>query len=208
MADSKIYALVDQTTHEVRYIGKSKDPQRRFKAHLKDRRLSHKTCWLKGIDYRADCVVLEECVDWAEAERFWVAYFKFLGARLTNMTTGGEGVPGAPRSAETRAKMSASRKGCKVSLGVRIKMSERLIGNTYSRGVKHTEETRKKVSVALMGNTYAKGFKHSEETKRKVSEGGKGRVFSEIHKQRLRGPKSEETKARMAAAWRVRKGLS
>lgn len=64
---------------------------------------------------RPESVLLEEVRggDWEEAERFWIAYWKFLGASLTNLTEGGEcgGSKGRVVSEETRRRISLSQIG-------------------------------------------------------------------------------------------------
>lgn len=84
-------------------------------------------------------------------------------------------------------------------------------GNTYRRGIPHTEETKRKISEA---NT---GRHHSEETKQKISEANKGQVqehkqtywqgrhLSEEHKQKISEANkgrhhSEETKQKISNA--------
>lgn len=101
---------------------------------------------------------VEICAEWpteAEAfehEKFLIECFRDMGYALCNMTDGGEGASGLkhpPRSAETRAKLSAANKG---------KTSGNK-GNTYS----HSAETRARMSAAK------KGRKVSAETRAKMS---------------------------------------
>lgn len=110
-----IYGACDPTTKEIRYIGKTCN-------QLRDRALSH--YYSKGKSYRArwfqklrrdgiipEFFVLQEVgigEDWAEAEQFWIAYFKSLGACLINQSNGGDGPVGLIRSEVTRAKMRAN----------------------------------------------------------------------------------------------------
>ena len=107
-----VYALIDPRTNELRYIGKSKaDSLRRAKSHTSKKSLKlrdHCHSWLRSLvsaGFRPDVEVLERGIasmeDLSEAERFWIAYFRFIGSRLTNMTDGGEGGSGS-KSLETR----------------------------------------------------------------------------------------------------------
>lgn len=103
-----IYALIDPTTQQCRYVGKSRDLRARYTYHLWERQRTYKARWVAGLiakGVKPEMVVLEEvpAADWPEHEQFWVAYFKFLGARLTNSTAGGEG---GVFTAEIRAKLS------------------------------------------------------------------------------------------------------
>jgi hypothetical protein len=95
---------------------------------------------------------------------------------LRNLTDGGEGGNGSIRSAETRAKMSASAKG-------------------KSKGPM-SEELKQQISNKLKGkNTHRKGkvgeYKHTEESKAKIAESNRRRVYS------------EETRAKIAAGVRA-----
>jgi hypothetical protein len=95
-----IYALVDPTTREVRYIGKSTDPTKRLSFHLAKRSLktnNPKNLWIRSLvakDLKPILVVLQKCSDdkWAEAERAWIVTFRMIGADVTNTSDGGEGV--------------------------------------------------------------------------------------------------------------------
>ena len=81
------------------------------------------------------------------------------------------------------------KKGTKMSMEARKKISKSLIGNSRALGFKHTKETRKKVSNSLIGNKYSLGFKHTNETKKKLSEIRKGRRFSLSHRKNMSGEK-------------------
>jgi hypothetical protein len=125
MADY-IYGLVCPVASVVRYIGKSDDPDRRYKAHLgtAHRDHSHKARWIAKIGRSGlvpDLIVIREVAegeDWAAVEREEIAKGWAAGLPLTNMTIGGEGArlneaglaakAAAMGRPETRAKMSAS----------------------------------------------------------------------------------------------------
>lgn len=105
---------------------------------MKDKGDNYRIHWLnqlKSLNLKPEIFVIEEVSEenWQEAERFWIAYFRYIGADLTNSTDGGEGsvnlAPeirakiskslsgenhpnwGKPKSAETRAKLSVSNMG-------------------------------------------------------------------------------------------------
>ena len=77
-----------------------------------------------------------------------------MGWRLTNNTSGGDGVPDLP--AATRAKMAAVWKGRKHKPETAEKM------RAYRMGVKHTQETKDKMSRAHKGREITWGDKLSE----------------------------------------------
>lgn len=123
-----IYGLCCPVSGGIRYIGKSIAPVRRFKAHiyLSRRRRTHRDCWIDNLickGLKPELVILRKLAadeDWAAAERRAIAEARLSGARLTNLTDGGEGAPLTPegrvkkvaamRRPDTRAKMSAAAK--------------------------------------------------------------------------------------------------
>ena len=92
-----IYALLDPNTGEVRYIGKSSDPQRRLKSHIQEctnhsRRTNNqrKREWIGSLlanKQKPIVVVLQELSesdDWAFIEFCWGWYYRLRGAILVN----------------------------------------------------------------------------------------------------------------------------
>ena len=114
-----IYGLIDPRTQECRYVGKAKNVQKRLKEHLHKcnlQRHTHLNQWLKSLknnDLSPDTMILEKTNenDWQEAEIFWINYLKFLGAKLTNGTLGGQGGDISP---EARERQAAALRGRKV----------------------------------------------------------------------------------------------
>ena len=125
-----IYALLDSRNGELRYVGKTaKSLQWRVAHHLRQaRRMGRKhrsVNWLRGLikeGIRPQVIELERVEsgeDWEEAERFWIEYMRFLGAKLLNMTLGGEGAVGHKQTQEHKDKIAAAlrtRKQCKCLL--------------------------------------------------------------------------------------------
>ena len=117
-----IYALLDPDTLEVRYIGKSINPEKRFTVHIcrSSAPDSYRKRWLKKLltaGKRPVLRIIEEVPieSWVERERFWIADYRSRGARLVNSTSGGEGFADIPPEVEAarRIKISASRMGMK-----------------------------------------------------------------------------------------------
>lgn len=116
---------------------------------------------------------------------------------LVNLTAGGIG--GVEPSDETRAKMSAARKGRHVSQETREKI------RAASSGRRHSEETKEKLRAANLGKT---GPRHTDESRRAISLANKGAVrtpeqraaISAAKVGRKNGPMSEKTKAALRAA--------
>jgi hypothetical protein len=122
-----VYGLIDPRDGQLRYIGKSCSGLRRPVSHgwpsaLKTDSKTWKGRWIAdlqraGLQY--EILVLEEHLaaePLAEAEQFWIAYFRSLGCRLTNLTVGGEGTPGRRYDLAARLEMSRQRRGRRTAL--------------------------------------------------------------------------------------------
>ena len=144
-----IYGLTDPETDEVRYIGKSIRPCERINNHMNEKSNCHRSHWLQSLKAKGlwPGLVIFEMMQggwpWQHSERYWIARGRALGWRLTNNTSGGDGVPDLP--AETRARMASVWKGRKHS----PETAEKL--RNYRLGVKHSDETRAKMSAAHKG---------------------------------------------------------
>jgi hypothetical protein len=121
MKDVLIYGLVDPRTSELRYVGKTtRSLPKRLSGHIVRTNLTpkrHSSRWIAGVvkDGLAPEIFEIERVragdDWQAAEQFWIAYFRAIGADLTNLANGGEGVGGVRLSAERRRELSERFKG-------------------------------------------------------------------------------------------------
>ena len=99
MRKTFIYGLICPYSLELRYVGKANDPQRRLKDHMYDFRGHelNKALWFRKM--RQDKIkpileIIEEVTmdKWQEAEEFWIAYFRYIGANLLNIQEGGNGL--------------------------------------------------------------------------------------------------------------------
>lgn len=143
-----------------------------------------------------------------EAEVWWIAYLRGLGARIFNLTDGGEGTQGYRATPETRAKLSAAHLGKKHTPEQTEKIREALRGRIF------TPEWCAKISEANMGRVAAPetlarlsaahvGKRHSPEACAKIGKAHKDRVFSEAHRAKLSAAgtgrrHSPETRAKLA----------
>jgi len=162
-----IYALADPCTCEIRYIGKTDDPYGRLKAHFHKNKLSahsRKNSWLKSLQARGvEPVMLifaqADVALWQQAEKYYIRLYRALGCRLTNMTDGGDGVPGCSPGPVTRAKLSAWGKGrtdtieqclrnAQANRGRPVPADVRAKIAATHRGMRPSEETRAKLSAA------------------------------------------------------------
>lgn len=95
-----IYGLFCPLTDDLRYIGKSVDPDERLRRHLDAARKpkNYNQRWIASLVRQglrpAMSVLLEvaQDEDWAEVERAMIAEAKACGLRLTNTAIGGEGI--------------------------------------------------------------------------------------------------------------------
>lgn len=208
-----IYALVDPTTRECRYIGKSSRPDKRIKEHFKAGSKTHRDFWIKSIRPEVPEMLILETTDvdqWEDSERWWISYFKFMGARLVNGTSGGEGgrglkhnehtkkllslaLKGKPKSEETKAKMKAN---CSMK---RPEVAEKIAAQ--KRGKPRSEETKTRLREALKGNVI------TEETRRKISESNKGKKHTDEAREKMsvaQSNRSPEHRAKLSASLKGR----
>ncbi len=169
-----IYALVDPFTMQIRYIGKSNNPQHRLTSHLGDRGNTPKTRWIKSLKeegFIPELIILEmvsiSC--WQEREIYWITYYRKLDTSLVNGTNGGNGPTIIIFTDETREKIrqrqltSNPMKGKKASLATRAKMS---IARTGKERI-FSEEHRERLRQASLGQ------KHTPEHNAKIGQGSR-----------------------------------
>ncbi len=189
-----IYGLVDPKSNELRYVGRSSSGLNRPRMHSRPSSLkaNRDYChfWVEALlknGLTPEILVLEQFESSADvndrlndAEVFWIAYFRYIGARLTNMTTGG-GHPvvceesrikqsmarkGRKRSPEARANISAGKKGKKFSPTHVENMSRSRLGK------KRSQEEKDKISASM------KGMQKTEEHLRNLAVAAKTRKYT------------------------------
>jgi NUMOD3 motif len=200
-----IYSLSDPDTGEVRYIGKTiLKPSSRLKCHInaaKNGGNNYVHRWIRTLSKPPQMTIICDAPEsnLNNLEIYWIATMKSAGARLTNLTRGGDGPIGYRHSAEALARISASGRGKPKSAEHRAKISTSLIGKTTGR--KMSAETRVKLSAIHADK------KLSDKHKAKISAGLKGRKFSSEHRQHIsdanRGRQlSTKTRAKISEALR------
>ncbi len=139
-----IYALAHPETGEIRYVGKTLvKPLDRMRGHLLDARTKRSSTyaarWLRTLDRDPKLIALEVCAEEyaSHVERYWIAEMRERGARLTNLTNGGDGIPGFKLSEEHKAKIAAAQRGRRHTDEVleRISRAKRTPGSAHSRFV-------------------------------------------------------------------------
>lgn len=113
----KIYKLIDPTSLEIRYIGRTKETlKRRLSKHLRDSKLqkSHKSNWIQFLlknDLKPFIEIIEtdiKSIDEAnKLEIYYIKLYKEKGYNLTNSTDGGGGAMGFKHSEEAIKKLKS-----------------------------------------------------------------------------------------------------
>ena len=152
-----IYSLSDPITNEVRYIGKTYNPEKRYKEHIYKSKTgkTHRDFWIQKLmklEQKPIMNIIEECNDenWVIREQYYISIYD----NLTNLTNGGEGTHGYIPSKETIEKRRLATIGKKRT--DEFKEAARL----RKLGTKHTDETKKLLTLKKLGNPI-----HSEEHK-------------------------------------------
>jgi len=183
-----IYAIVDERTDRICYVGKAVDPSSRRSGHitLLENNVHHNPRLqyvFNKLRREGECGLAWLPLEWASVENLgqlevqWIARLRGLGYDLCNATNGGEGACGRVVSEETKAKMSRANKGKKPT-ALCIAMAVK--ANT---GRQRTQEERDRRSAALRGNR--RGIANLEKRWMEVRANG----ITDSHKQKLRAAK-------------------
>jgi NADH-ubiquinone oxidoreductase chain 6 len=185
---SGIYLIFNNINNKY-YIGSAKDIKIRLSKYfsplylIKNNYLIQRAIIKHGYE-NLSIYILEYCEveDLISREQY---YINLLTPQYNILTIAGSPL-GRKHSEEAKARMSASTKGMKHSEKTKAQIS------LTKTGVQMSEETRLKLI----------NRKITEETRAKMSIAQKGRLITEVHKEKLRKPKTEEVKARMSASAR------
>lgn len=140
-----VYVLLCPKCGCPRYVGKTTKGEKRIREHAKGSKCTdssrYKKHWVQSLkdqglmfDWVKLCT-LPSKEGLAEAERYWISFFKDRGCPLTNLSAGGDGgTLGISCSDEKKAKISAANKGHAVSQEQRDQISKTLTGraNPYA----------------------------------------------------------------------------
>lgn len=178
---TRIYSLSDPRSGELRYIGKTiLSLQRRLSAHViaSKQPRTYVAKWVKSLVTQGFIPVIAEIESvrngWQEAEQRWIKHFQDSGARLTNISIGGEGCSGYTHSLDAKRRIAAAGIGRKHTPETIAKM----------RGRTFTEEHRRNISIARKGATISveqriaiskklTGLRPSIESRQKMRESAK-----------------------------------
>lgn len=161
MKNYKIYALKEKNNNEIKYVGlTTRKLTTRFKRHLRDKHISYKTNWINKIGRdNIEIILLEDDITdfniLCEKEIYYIAKYKKLGHKLTNMTEGGDGALGLKFTDEQRMKISlnhADVKGNKNPMYGKTHTDEvKKILKDFHTGSKASDKTKKKMSDKKIG---------------------------------------------------------
>ena len=146
-----IYTLSHPLTGEVRYVGQTSNPKKRYSGHINRKDHTKKSCWIMSLKNKNLLPVMdiidEVGDDWIFWEKHYISLYKSWGFRLTNLTDGGDGTYGYIQvvSEETRQKLRIANIGKKMSPEAIEKTAQ------ANRGRKVTDEVRKVISDKLKG---------------------------------------------------------
>lgn len=210
MRPCAVYYLVDPETQQVRYVGISVDPVRRYSGHVKTKATGHSANWIRSLTLRGLLPVLRIAAwvqDTEEAKRVEIALIA-RHQNLTNMSSGGEGGSGVWFSNERRTAHSARMRERYKSPEARAKHGEvtragwnksgaRERASAASKGRKHSAESREKIRRLNLGKkhspeSYAAGAlkrtgrKLSLETRAKMSASRTGHTVSKESRDKSR----------------------
>jgi len=193
--EAVIYALIDPRVDDdimcVRYVGKSRCIIHRLSEHRYQAKIGTDTYlyhWYNKLlseGVEPVLVVIRNVSKKLSGswEKAYIKKFKSLGAKLVNLTAGGDGSFGHVMSDETKRKISEAKKG-----------------------IKYTEEQKKRMGAPKRGR------KFSDEHRRKLSEAGKGRPVSKETREKVRKANkghqlTEEQRVNFDAAMKDRVGV-
>ena len=138
-----IYVLKDPETGEVRYVGKSIQPKKRFRDHLCEKTKTHRVNWFKSLASRGLKPIMEiedeAQENWEAIEAAYIQFFREQGCKLVNGTEGGEDPPACwGRTGEKHPNFG--RKGMKSPTFGQI---------PWNKGGNQTAEHKAKISAAI-----------------------------------------------------------
>jgi hypothetical protein len=210
MIEYKIYGLYCPLKNELRYVGQTKQPslRNRYNYHINEKTNTRKNQWIRSLKSKSlkpemfvidTCSSLEEC---NELEIFWIAYFKSIGCRLTNVSYGGGSQKGIKQSPEIIAKRAQKMIGKKCSEETKRKISE------SNKKVAHViKEKLSKIAKERDGTSIKKAIMAAKEKYLSLSiEERKERYKKREENKKLRGTNkvTDETRKRLSEAQKGR----
>jgi hypothetical protein len=152
-----VYGLVDPRTSELRYVGITcRLPRVRFLQHLSMARNgdhTYRSRWIRellALDLNPEMIIIEETTD-RSRECYWIERYRTDGARLTNLTDGGDGTMGYRFTPEQRGRMSIAQRARPHVPCSEDRLQSLRISNERNRGKRHSEEWNRHISEKTKG---------------------------------------------------------
>lgn len=187
-----VYGLASSEDGKIRYVGQTTNSlSTRLRAHKTERPNTYKARWIRSVHrngFSVVCFVIDRDAEWNETEIRLIAWYRKNGARLTNATSGGEGILNP--SAEVRAKISAANPRTPLTPERKAKMIAGLRARKFSDEHKaiNAEVCRKRNATPEQREAirrYRTGLKVSAETLKKMAAVSTGRVKSDQSKKKV-----------------------
>ncbi len=177
-----VYALKEPESDIVRYIGYTgKSIEYRLRRHL-DGGKTRKDNWIKSLKnkgLRPSIELLDDNLLYEEAIQKEIDYIKLFlsaGARLTNLTIGGDGMRLGYMSDEVRKKIGNAHRGKKYNEETLKKMSEGQKGRiAWNKGTKGVCKAWNK-GIKSNAPSPRKGKQFSKEVREKMSKARMGKI--------------------------------
>lgn len=206
-----IYKIINHVNQKL-YIGKTINPDERWKRHLCQARNGFEKHLYNAIRKYGENQFSMEIIEWTEDDKansreiYWIAYYDTTDKEKGyNKTTGGEGGNTwdlNEHKEESSAKMSKSqkghppypraieaahrRRGCHFPDEAKVKVSQSL-KEGYASG---------RIKIQVPPHYDRTGQHHTEEAKRKLSQSRKNKTYEEIYKD-----KADEMKEQARQRW-------
>lgn len=186
-----VYGLCSKHDGRIRYVGQTNTKLKyRLHGHVLDamekRNKMHCGAWIRKMLSEGDEILIFEIEKNAvrnEAEKRLIAWYKSQGAKLTNISPGGDGNAG-PRSIEHRKAIGDAHRGRKKSEEHKKRISKTLKGRPLPPALIEAVKTGKNRRSGYLPSFL--GGKHTEESRKKMSQWQIGRKFSEATRQKMR----------------------
>lgn len=152
----KIYVLKNPETNEIHYVGRSVNPNGRYRVHIylakESKHKNKKDAWIcsllnKGLKPIMEIIDSVNAVDSIEKEKYWIEKYR----ETCDLKNSRDYIENDYLfSDESRKKMSDSHKGKNLTEEQKKKIGEKSRGNKYRLGIRPSDETLKKISKPIL----------------------------------------------------------
>jgi len=152
----KIYVLKNPETNEIKYVGRSVNPDGRYRVHihlaLRSKHKNKKDAWICSLlkqNLKPKMEIIEEVTNERviEREKYWIEELR----KTCDLKNARDYIENNYLfSEESRRKMSESHKGKKLTEEQKKKIGEKSRGNKRRLGCKNSEESKKIVSKIVL----------------------------------------------------------